>query len=395
MSQVNDRAHSAIGASSYHRWGPCPGSVELCKSLPPTTSSHAEEGTNAHTLGQFKFERGRWPFDAEVGFQVTEEMKEAVQVYVDYIEEQLKVDVCEVLIEHKFNLEKLLPGLFGTADCVLYYPKKKLLKVIDYKHGQGVFVPVERNEQLMYYGLGALLSTGFLVDTIELTIVQPRCPSTEGVIRSWSFDSFEILDFAADLKAAALKTREPNAPLVPGEDQCRFCPAKAICPALHKQADEAAALEFRSDLSYSPEQLSDVLKKLPTMKAFIQGVEQFAYQEALHGRTPPGFKLVEKRSTRQWTDETQVLEFMKSTVNLSESEFKTTPELKSVAQIEKLLSKSMKEKLKPFIVSKSSGTTLAEESDPRPEVRTDAASEFDVIDVSALRKEAAGDDIFS
>jgi hypothetical protein len=360
-------AHSIIGASSMHRWANCPGSVRLCKDIPPSSSSYADEGTDAHTLGA----------NILLGIQPTKpapsEMYDAVKVWVDLVNDiKAKHPDAVVLIEHRFDLSKVHPGLFGTADTVVYIPSLKLLHVIDYKHGAGIYVDVMENEQLMYYGLGALLSLGVAVSEVELVIVQPRCEFGDAV-RRWRFNAIDLIDFRADLIAAAKRTEDPLAALAPG-DWCRFCPAKAICPELSRRAQIAAKEEFSPTKAYSIERLGELLTWIPQLESWIKGVREFAYREAEHGRAAPGWKLVKKRATRKWINEDAV-------TKLAE---KIDPELvervvspKSPAQMEKALSKEMfKNNFAHHVIAESSGLTLVPENDPREAVHLDAKSQF-------------------
>lgn len=367
--------HSKIGASSYHRWKECPGSVKLCQDIPPSTSSYAEEGTMAHEVAAHVLTQGFFPHNVSV------EVIEAVKIYTDAVKEAHYGKPGKLWVEHRFDLSSIHPGLFGTADAVVYQEGEKLLKVFDYKHGAGVPVDVKDNVQLLYYGLGALLTTGVKAKEVELVIVQPRCPHPDGLVRTWRFDSILLLDFAADLSEDAKKTEEPNAPLKSGE-HCRFCPAAAVCPEIHSKALIHAKEEFRNDLSYSAEKLAQTLHWLPVLEGWIKSVREFAYGEALHGRNPPGFKLVKKRATRQWLDEKKAENFLRKT-KLKISDIFSEPSLISPTQAEKLLAKEDKIKLQKLIEAKSSGFVLAPESDKRPAAKVDPKSEFNVIEVES------------
>jgi len=358
-------AHSKIGASSMYRWSKCPGSVRLSKDIPSISSPYAEEGTKAHELAASLLE------NKKPNFEPSDEMLEAVQVYVDFVKKLAKGN--ELWIEHKFNLSKLYDGLFGTADAVVYNKKEKTLYVVDYKHGMGVPVEVENNSQLMYYALGALMSFSLPCETVEITVVQPRCPHPDGPIRKQVIAAFDLLDFSADLVKFAEATTKEDAPLIPG-DHCGWCPAAGVCPEIHNKALAVAKEEFSPSFSYSPEKLAQVLAWVPTLKDWINNVMEFAYNEANAGRVPPGWKLVAKRATRKWKDEASATKVLIDDFNLNDNQiFKRS--LVSVAQAEKLLPKDLKEKLSDLVVSESSGTTLVPDSDKRP-ARTQAEIDF-------------------
>lgn len=367
------KVHSKIGASSMHRWAACPGSVKLCEGMPNVSSAYAAEGTLAHELAEALLTGKPLPQE-----DVTPEMIEAVSVYVDYLKsETLTANPDDVIhIEHGFDLSPLYPGLFGTSDCVIYRAREKKLIVIDYKHGAGIPVEVERNSQLMYYGLGALISLGYPAKTIELVIVQPRCNHSKGPIRKWEISALELQDFAADLIDYAKKTEDPNAPLYVGP-HCRFCPAQVACPKMHEKALVAASSEFGAFANpvantmgaggVTPERLAEFLDLLPTLESFVTAVREYAYREAMAGRTPRGWKLVDKRATRKWAESEAGVASALLACGLKESDLYER-KLKSPAQMEKVLkSKTEREAiLSPLISWVSSGMTLVPESDKRP-----------------------------
>lgn len=381
----NQIAHSKIGASSYYRWKACPGSVRLSEGVPNQSSPYAQEGTVAHDLAaemleDFFFKKGK-PL---IPPQYSAENMEAIKVYIDYVKSEAKNGFCNaseghILIEQRFQLESIHPDLFGTSDCTLYFPREKKLKVIDYKHGAGIAVDVENNLQLQYYGLGALLSVNLPVETVELCIVQPRCDHPDGRIRNWSFNAIELLDFAADLKRDAKATEDPNAKINPGT-HCRFCPAAAanVCPALREKALAVAKSEFGPVDKYDPARLKEALDILPILESWVKQVREFAYGEACHGRTPEGYKLVEKRAMRKWrVSEKEVVDELLTFVPDGTEIYKKS--LLSPAQIEKQLKKDDKKTLANLIVKESSGHTLVQNSDKRPAVFLDAKHDFKPI----------------
>lgn len=376
-----DTAHSRLGASSMYRWSRCPGSVRLSQGIPKTTSSYAEEGTRAHEIA------ARWltTHEPPENYCADEEMLDAITIYYQAIAEDIVAHGGEVerFIENKFDLEEVYPGCFGTDDCALYFRRHKKLIVYDLKYGQGIAVEVQEggkaNPQLQYYGLGALISTGYPCEVVELVIVQPRCPHPDGPVRRTTLSAMEILDFCADLIDYAKATEVPDAPLVPG-DHCRFCPAAGVCPALHGKAQLVAKEQFSPALSYDPLKLATALSQIPMAEAWIKNVREFAYQEAMHGRVPPGYKLVPKRATRKWQEHVTA-EMLSEAVQLSE-DFLVDVSLKSPAQVEKNLTKAGKELVAPLIAAVSSGMSLVPETDRREALRKDAKSEFSaVIDV--------------
>lgn len=374
--------HSPIGASSMHRWSVCPGSVRLSAGIESTSSKFAEEGTLAHEIAAHYLTHQTWRSDCD------DEMKEAVTVYTDTVARDLKDPIDVVfLVEKGFDLSNLYKNLYGTADCVIYYPGQKLLRVYDYKHGIGVVVDVadkdgKPNSQLAYYALGALMTINAGVDQVELVIVQPRAAHPDGPVRRFRMPAYELLDFAADLVAFAKKTEDPNAVLKAG-DHCKFCPAAFKCPEISNKALEAAKTQSTPLTEVDSKTISDYLNKIDQIEAWIESVRRHAFNELKNGNKIPGYKLVAKKAVRKWACEQDVKRFLEQNLmGNTMRECMTDPELKSVAQVEKALGKKTLEDiggLDRFIVSISSGDTVVPESDSRPEVKRDAASQFSII----------------
>lgn len=359
---VSNNTHSPIGASSYYRFSKCPGSVKLSEGITSLPSKYADEGTKAHEIAAFWLEgKDIRCLDAQ------DEMLENVKIYVEAIEKEKATDLDGVLlVEHYFDLSFLHPNARGTADAVIYLPNAEKLIVADLKYGAGLSVEVENNGQLLYYALGALLTTDFKVSEVELMVIQPRCDHPDGVIRRWAFDVTEILEFKSDLEAAIKRTEEKNAPLIPGS-HCRFCPASGICTALKDRALTAIENAFSKEVSYDPNKLSEVLSKLDQVENWVESVRAFAYSEAKQGRIPPGYKLVAKRATRKWKNEKQITSFLQKDLGYDSGIFDI--KLKSVAQMEKILHKNDKEKISEYVEAISSGDTLVSDSDPREAIK--------------------------
>ena len=383
-------AHSKLGASAMHRWAECPGSIRLSAGLDSSSSVFAAEGTVAHDVASYSLD---YDVDAiksvgELRFQdghevtVTEEMCDAVQVYLDAVRgDSAENDNAPIrLVEHKFHLKELHPDLFGTADCVQVWPRAKLLRIYDYKHGAGVPLDVKSNPQLLYYALGALLSYKKPITDVEIVIVQPRCPHVDGPVRRHRIKAVKLLEFEADLMDAVRRTEDPNAPLKTG-DWCRWCPAAALCPETKRVAQAAAKSEFSPASPYDPAELAATLELLPTIEGWLSSVREFAYGEALHGRTPPGYKLVNKRPTRKWKVDDHTVEMELGRTGLAESDIYAPRKVQSPAQIEKVIGKSKKNADKLAVVSElcesvSSGLKLVPGSEPGEAVKRSAQEDF-------------------
>lgn len=370
-------AHSELGASSYSRWKECPGSVNLCRDIPKKSSIYADEGTLAHDIASKLLLR------ESVGREVDAEMYEAICVYLDHIASLRDKKPSFEAVEQRLDLSQYHPKLFGTADYVCYFAETKTLYVVDYKHGAGVPVEVVEdgapNEQLMYYGLGALHMNGFPIEKIVLSIVQPRCFHPSGPVRSVDVSPMVMLDYAATLVEDAYKTEEPHPALKVG-DHCRWCAAQAICPAMHKKAVESAKMVFDNVVPYDPVLLSDTLVALDAIESWAKSVRSFAYSEAEAGRIPPGFKLVDKRASRKWAPGVEEHPSSIYKVLGLYREDIVEEKIKSPAQVEKLIGKdkTKKAELEKLVVKESSGKNLVPLSDDRRSIAPTVKDVFEI-----------------
>jgi Protein of unknown function (DUF2800) len=249
----------------------------------------------------------------------------------------------------------------------MWHPLTKMLHIIDYKHGQGVVVEVERNEQLMLYALGVIAEKRIRPEQVELTIIQPRAPHPAGPIRCWTVEWGTLVGFHKLWTASAWQAVGANAPLQPG-NWCRFCRAAPICPALHAEAVEVATQEFEASTplpaptALTQQQFLAVLEKAPLIEDYLRAVRTYAEQQLLAGVEVPGWKLVAKRAYRRWTDEKDAEAYLKEI--LGDDAY--GQKLLSPAQAEKAL-KAFGINLPQDLVSKdSNGVNLVPDTDSRP-----------------------------
>lgn len=385
------RAHSILGASGAARWMACPGSVALAATIPEhdTDSFYAREGTAAHELAEKCLTHDTDPAmyigQRIGGITVTREMASAVGIFTDRVRTLVASSGAEPQIEVRVSLEDLDPpvDMFGTADVAVYDELRgKHLHVLDYKHGQGIVVEAEGNPQLLYYALGVVLKLKIKPRKITMWIIQPRAPHKDGIVREWTIEWEELVQFKDDLMVAAYRTQEPDAPLVAGS-WCRFCPASAICPAQFENAVTVVGDAFMEDMepelpepsTLDDETLDRVLLAAPMIEDWFKACRDYTSKRFAQGNPVPGWKLVAKKSPRRWVDPESAEAYLRE-LGIEEGDL-FTKKLISPRQAEIALRREGVELAANLITNESTGENLVVESDPRPAVETVASMLLD------------------
>ena len=375
-------SHSPIGASTAHRWLNCPGSVALAAKSPRRpVSEYMLEGTRAHRCAELILSEQAESWEL-VGLKgVTEEMIGAAVEYARHVW-GLAPGLRTLTVEHEFHLREYDERAFGTADAVVATLRD--LHVVDFKYGAGVAVDVveengELNSQLLYYGLGALreYAADAPIKTVYIWIVQPRAEHRAGQIRGASIDVEKLKAWGEKLRQGMAATKAPDAPLAEG-DWCRWCPALMSCPLKGRLVVADAVTDFAEPVrelaeprTLTPEQVGLVLTQQGAIEDWFKAVYEHAMNELRQGRFIPGFKLVEGRSMRVWSDNAAASEYLESQIGNSAYSTK----LISPAQAEKL-----KVKIPDGYVRKTvPNLTIAAESDKRASAKSSAISDFENV----------------
>ena len=373
--------HALLSASGAHRWLKCPPSALAEAGLPDSSSAAAEQGTVAHALAEWKLRHAlhQAPSMKPVSNWIDSEMEAHTDDYVAFIQERLREarKTCadpQVLIEQRLDYSYLVPGGFGTGDCVII--AEPALQIIDLKYGQGVLVEAERNPQLMLYALGALAAFDPLYDICEVavTILQPRRSNVD----TWTVSVTELRAWAEKVVRPTAKQAARGEGCFAAGDWCRFCKLAATCRARAEANLALARLEFAPPAQLSDVEIAEVLTKLPKLKAWASDIEAYALSLAINqGKTWAGFKLVEGRSIRKYTDENAVAQAAEAAGVSDIFERK----LKTITALEKHLGKKrFNELLGTLIVKPPGKPTLVPETDKRPALATvSAAEEFTQI----------------
>ena len=296
-----------------------------------------------------------------------EEMDDCATGYATYVLEQVeaaKQTCCDpvVMIEQRVDFSRWVASGFGTADCLII--ADGTLKIIDYKHGRGIMVNATENPQMQCYALGALeLFDGIYdIDTVRMTIYQPRRDN----ISTYELSKDELYRWADEvLKPTADLAFAGDGNFLCGE-WCGFCKAKHDCRARADANMELARYDFKLPPLLTDEDIEDILSKVDDLVAWAADIKEYALQQAISGKDWTGYKLVEGRSNRRYTNETVVADAV-SRAGFDPYERK----ILGVTAMQKLLGKSRFDELLAAYIEKPQGKpTLVPESDKRPAMNT-------------------------
>lgn len=371
--------HAKLSASSAHRWMNCSPSANLEREFADRTSEAAAEGSAAHALCEHKLRKAlKMRSTRPVSKYDSDEMEMYTDSYVEFVLEQIEVakQHCAdpfVLIEQRLDFSCYVPDGFGTGDCLIV--ADKLLHIIDFKYGLGVLVEAEENPQMMLYALGALRLFDALydIDTISMSIFQPRREN----VSTWTIT-------VAELEEWAEKTLRPKAELsFKGEGEfnpgpwCTFCKAAVKCRARAEEKLALAQYEFAKPPLLTDEEIEDILSRLDDLTKWANEIAAYAQDAAInHGKQWNGFKLVEGRSIRKYSDETAVV--AAATAAGYRDIYKKS--LIPITEMEKLMGKkTFAEVLGGLVIKPQGKPTLVPASDKRPAIHTGANHDFTEI----------------
>ena len=371
--------HALLSASSSHRWLHCNPSARLEREFADRESIAAAEGTAAHALAEHKLkrklklrsERPVSPFD-------TDEMETCTDDYADFVMEQVTKERrrdpdTQVFIEQRLDFSCYVPEGYGTGDCLIV--SRGRIHIIDLKFGQGLLVDSEENPQMMLYALAALhqYEEQYQIKKVKLTIFQPRRDN----VSTWETTVAKLKKWATkDLVPKAQRAFKGEGEYCPGE-WCIFCKAAVKCRARADDKLRLAQSEFKMPPLLTDAEIESVLAKLPDIKKWADEIQEYALAKALAGKEWTGFKLVEGRSVRKFTDERAVVKAANAAGY--HDIYKQT--LISLTEMEKLMGKAEFSKVLGALVTKPQGKpTLVPDTDKRQAISvSNPKSEFSEI----------------
>jgi hypothetical protein len=382
--------HALLSASSAERWLSCPPSALLTRYMPDTASEYAEEGRLAHEVAELHL---REKYTDPLGYKkfqtalrklknspfYNSEMDRYIADYVDYVDLAVLAHKAKPLIniEKRVSFEDYVPDGFGTCDALIL--SGDMLHIIDLKYGKGVPVSVERNPQIMLYALGALsdLDAFEAIEFVKLSIAQPRLDAwlewetTAKELRAWGGD---VAKPAADLAIAGYGEYKAGS-------WCRFCKAKFQCAARSSTlALEGIPRNNEIGLLDNAELARRIMIIAPYVE-ILSDLKEHALSECLAGRAVPGYKAVEGRSNRTFTDIDAAFQAAIKAGFDEADLFKREPV--PLTAVERLLGRAFKEIMGPYVTKTPGRPTFAPDSDARPAI-TKAISAADAFDDNKL-----------
>ena len=367
--------HAYLSASASHRWLACPPSAKLCANIPDQASEYAQQGTDCHELCAYLIEKalGREVIDPTDNLTYYDaEMQNCAEEYRNYVLEQIEAakEFCkdpQVMIEQRLDFSRWVENGFGTGDCVIV--ADEVLQIIDYKHGLGVLVSAGDDEhggnsQMMCYALGALEVFGDIYDInqIKMTIFQPRREN----ISTYTISRDNLLKWANEVLAPTAQLAYVGEGEFKAGDHCTFCKVKATCRKRAEYNLELAKYDFEMPATLDDTEIAAILEKVDEMISWGNDVKEYALQQAQSGVHFEGWKVVEGRSNRKYTDEAAVA-FAVKDAGFDPYEKK----LLGVTAMSTLLGKKKFEELLGGLIYKPPGKpALVPESDKRPAMNT-------------------------
>lgn len=362
--------HALLSASSSHRWLNCPPSARLCENYDDKGSDFAAEGTDAHALCEYKLKTALGikaddpandlsRYDAEM-----EDCANGYAAFVLELIEEAKKHCADpvVLIEQRLDYSKYVEEGFGTGDCGII--ADGTLHIVDYKHGRGVLVEAEDNSQMKLYALGALELFDCIYDisSVSMTIYQPRRSN----VSTYTVPKDDLYDWAENVLTPAAELAFSGGGEYRCGEWCQFCKAKADCRKRAEANMGLAAFEFRQPPLLTDDEVEEILGKLDELTSWANDIRDYALRAAISGKKWNGYKLVEGRSNRKYTDEDAVIAAVKE-AGFDPYEHK----LLGVTAMTSLLGrKQFNEILGSYVTKPQGKPAFAPESDKRPEMTT-------------------------
>ena len=317
-------SHATLSPSKRVRWSACPGSVREERAYPEQPSGpSAIDGTHTHTLLEHCIKAGCADPTTMVGvkmkdhdgeFIIDADRAARVRIATKYIARRGEnaVVAAEMRVDPQWLTSRT--DLAGTVDVQIHHLGERWLEIIDYKDGMNDAWD-SALLQMEQYAVGVLSQfqatdpDQYPFDKVVLTVIQPKLALKGGAaIRSVEYSIARVLGEVVEaIVAQAAATDAPDAPLVPGEQQCRYCAHRGACSALATQAlqvvdrvDLSVSAADKDPTTMTDDQIVQIMEAAPLMRQLLDGVEKEAERRLKAGINMPGLKMVNGKGTRSW-----------------------------------------------------------------------------------------------
>jgi hypothetical protein len=418
--------HAKLSPSKRNRWALCPGSIrEEAKYPEQSGGAAAIDGTHTHTLLEVCLKDGDVDASFHIGvemedddgkFVIDKERAARVQIALEYIYKRLDNSMT-LLSESKVDPAFLLgrDDLSGTVDVQII--GNGVLELIDYKDGMAP-VDAKGNMQLEQYAYGVLagyklpVNGAYPFDTVRMTIIQPKLAMKNmNPISSFDVSVRDLMANMGTIIRQAAATDAPDAPLVPGESQCKYCRAKGNCSALASNVMKEVGIMFqpivnqtldvaqqsadKDPTAMNDAQIRQIMEAAPLMRQLLEGVEKEALRRLKAGQSIDGLKLVNGRGSRAWAlPESEIAEKLVKMGIPKTAVYETklvTPAkaekltwTKKDGEVKQLTERQLKTMEQEYVVKMAGSITVVPESDSRPAVILNAAPMFSAVQAPAV-----------
>jgi len=421
--------HAQLSPSKRHRWALCPGSVREEAKYPEERSGPAAiDGTHSHTLLEHCIKAGLADptlmvgvrlMDDEGEFVIDADRAARVKSAIEYVKSRVTQlnGMAEVVPETRVDPQWFTnrDDLSGTVDIQII--GGGVLEIVDYKDGMAE-VPAEGNLQLEQYALGKLaecrkghnVPDQYPWHEVRMTIIQPKLALRGGTpITTWTVPVSELLTKISVLVDQARATDNPDALLIPGDSQCKYCRAKGACSALAGNVMKEVGIMFqpiadqtfeiaqqsadRDPAVMSDDQIRQVMEAAPLMRQLLEAVEKEALRRLEAGQSIPGLKLVNGRGSRTWALPEEEMAEKLVKMGIPKTAIYET-KLVSPAKAEKLVwekrdgtkvsltPRQMSRMEQEYVIKMAGKLTVVPESDSRPAVVKNAAPMFSAVEAA-------------
>ncbi len=365
--------HLPIGGSSFDRTINCPAWIKKSENIPRRPAGQAAiDGSMHHEVQELCQKDAITPEDVLIrGLSYTEDGARRDYCTDDLDLANIAYDATNALLDEldidELEIEPFVQLIVGEAggsiDLLGLSADERTVLVLDYKFGRHP-VNAKENNQLKFYGLCArederTRDLFAKAKNIVYAIIQPQ---VKGVVSQYSYTISDLDEFHEKALLAIGATKKDTPTVVPGK-HCKYCPAEPYCEAKRTRvmATNLLGARLQEDLQAA----ADIVEEV---EDWVKSIHEEMYLQMNRGVPLTGWKIVEKRPSVKWIDADAARAFFKEK-RVTARDITNPAALRTPKQVQDYLKKKGRDlDLSEFIVSKSSGTTLAPEGDSREAV---------------------------